>query len=271
MAGPSELSARLEAMLRTRYVGRPTLVHEEVGSTQDEARRQAAEGAAAGTVVWTLAQTAGRGRLDRGWLSDRGAGLWFSVILRPGGDAGAAPLLGLAAGVAVARALQPPSGGVVRLKWPNDVLLNGRKLAGILSEAESQDGRLAFVILGIGLNLDPGPAGFPPSIAGSAASLAEVAGSPIDPAALMASLLAELETAVDMAVDDTAALRWAWIELSDTIGREVRAQLGTGAVEGLAVDLELDGSLVVQTEDGTRRLVRSGEVVHLRPVGEVEG
>jgi BirA family biotin operon repressor/biotin-[acetyl-CoA-carboxylase] ligase len=259
----ADLKSGLEAVLQTRYVGRPTLLHEEVGSTQDEARRLADQGAASGTVVWSLAQSAGRGRMDRSWLSTRGTGLWFSVILRPDGDAAGAALLSLAAGVAVARALRAHGAASVRLKWPNDVLLHGRKLAGVLAEAETRAGSLAFVILGVGLNLDPGPAGFPASIAGAAASLAEVAPGAHAPAALMASLLGELEAAIEMTLGDPAALRQAWIELSDTIGREVRAQLATGAVEGLAVDLEVDGSLVVETEDGTRRQVRSGEVVHL--------
>jgi BirA family biotin operon repressor/biotin-[acetyl-CoA-carboxylase] ligase len=261
----SELKTRLDAMLQTRYVGRPTLLHDELGSTQDEARRQAADGAAAGTVIWAMAQSAGRGRLDRSWLSKRGTGLWFSVILRPRGEASAAALLSLAAGVAVARALAVPGAGSVRLKWPNDVLLHGRKLAGVLAEAETQAGHLAFVILGVGLNLDPGAEGFPASFAGSAAALTEVAPSPVEPAILMASLLAELESAIEMAVDDPAALRQAWIELSDTVGREVQAQLGSGTVQGRAVDLDLDGSLVIETDKGTRRRVRSGEVVHLRP------
>jgi BirA family biotin operon repressor/biotin-[acetyl-CoA-carboxylase] ligase len=263
-----DLKANLASVLQTRYVGHPLLVYEVLGSTQDEARRLAAEGAVAGTVVWAMYQTAGRGRMDRGWVSRRGAGLWFSLILRPDGEAAQGALLSLAAGVAVARALQLASDGAVRLKWPNDVLLHGRKLAGILAEAESQGGRLAYVILGVGLNLDPGPAGFPDSIADTAASLSEVAPSPANPATLMASLLTELETAIEIARDDTEALRQAWIGLSDTIGREVRAQLGASAVEGVAVDLELDGSLVVEVEDGTRRSVRSGEVVHLRLLPE---
>jgi BirA family transcriptional regulator, biotin operon repressor / biotin---[acetyl-CoA-carboxylase] ligase len=266
-----DLKKRLNAVLQTRYVGRPTLLYEEIGSTQDEARRLAGAGASSGSVIWAMAQTAGRGRLDRSWLSNHGAGLWFSVILRPDGDAGASAILSLAAGVAVARALQVPSAGEVRLKWPNDVLLRGRKVAGVLAEAETQGGRLTFLILGVGLNLDPGPAGFPPSIAASAASLAEVLPAPPDIPALMASLLAELESAIEIAVEDPSALRQAWMQLSDTIGREVRAQLGTGAVEGLAVDLDLDGSLVVEKDDGTRRHVQSGEVIHLRPVSPREG
>src|ERR1700730_6314297 len=89
----SELKTRLDAVLQTRYVGRPTLLYDTLGSTQDEARRLAGDGAATGTVVWSMAQTAGRGRLDRGWLSKPGTGLWFSTILRPGGDASAAPPL----------------------------------------------------------------------------------------------------------------------------------------------------------------------------------
>ena len=266
-----DLKEHLDAVLQTRYVGRPTLLYEEVGSTQDEARRLAGAGAANGSVVWAMAQTAGRGRLDRTWLSNRAAGLWFSVILRPDRDAGASAILSLAAGVAVARALQVPSAGEVRLKWPNDVLLRGRKLAGVLAEAETQGGRLAFVILGVGLNLDPGLAGFPPSIAASAASLAEVLPSQPDIPALMGSLLSELESTVEIALGDPSGLRQAWIELNDTIGREVRAQLGTGAVDGRAVDLDLDGSLVIEKADGTRWHVRSGEVVHLRPVSQREG
>jgi BirA family transcriptional regulator, biotin operon repressor / biotin---[acetyl-CoA-carboxylase] ligase len=260
----SELESGLASQLSTRHFGRPFRLFEQLGSTQDEAREQARAGSPHGTLVWALEQTAGRGRLDRPWVSNRGAGLWFSLVLRPGGDSSAAALLSLAAGVGVARGLPTSSAGSVRLKWPNDVLLNGRKLAGILAEAETHDGRLSFVLLGVGLNLDPGPQGFPPSIATEAAALVEVADPPLDAAALMASLLAELEAASELAFAEPEKLRKDWLELSDTVGREVRAQIGTATIEGRAVDLDIDGSLVLEMPDGTRQRVRSGELIHLR-------
>ena len=217
--------------------------------------------------MWALEQTAGRGRMDRRWVSNRGAGLWFSLVLRPAGDSNAATLLGLAAGVGLARALSAPTSGSVRLKWPNDVLLGGRKLGGILAEAETRDGRLSFLLLGIGLNLDPGPKGFPASIAAEAAALIEVADPPIDAAALMASLLLELEAASELASRDPQALRQAWLELNDTVGQQVRAQTGHATIDGRAVDLDLDGGLVLEMPDGSRERVRSGELIHLRPAG----
>jgi BirA family biotin operon repressor/biotin-[acetyl-CoA-carboxylase] ligase len=265
MEAISELESRLRAQLATRHFGQTLHVFEKLGSTQDEARQQARGGAAHGTLVWALEQTAGRGRMDRTWVSNRGAGLWFSLVLRPRGDANAAALLGLAAGVGVVRALPASSAGSVRLKWPNDVLLHGRKLAGILAEAETRDGGLSFVVLGVGLNLDPGPKGFPAPFAAEAAALVEVADPPLDAAALMGSLLTELEVASELALEDPQALRQAWLELNDTIGRHVRAQTGAAILEGRAVDLDLDGSLVLAMPDGSRERVRSGELIHLRP------
>src|SRR5258708_19556114 len=133
MDDANQLEAALNDALWTARMGRPTRVFDTLGSTQDEARRQARAGASEGTVVWALEQSAGRGRMQRSWASRKGAGLWFSVVLRPAGDAQAAALLSLAAGVGMARALDGPTAGRARLKWPNDVLVGGRKLPGLLS------------------------------------------------------------------------------------------------------------------------------------------
>jgi BirA family biotin operon repressor/biotin-[acetyl-CoA-carboxylase] ligase len=267
MDDPDALSAKLGDLLMTQRLGRPARVFESLGSTQDQARAEAQNGAPHGTLVWALEQSAGRGRMDRGWSSRRGTGLWFSVVLRPHGDPSAAALLGLAAAVGVARALQAPTGGAVRLKWPNDVLVEGRKLAGILAEAETHGGQIRFVILGVGLNLDPGSEGFPPEIADRAAALSEAQSGSVDPATLMATLLGEIEKAIGLAQSEPAELRQAWLALSDTIGREVSAELGGESRTGRAVDLDLDGSLVIEAADGSLSRVRVGEVVHLRPAG----
>jgi BirA family biotin operon repressor/biotin-[acetyl-CoA-carboxylase] ligase len=268
MDDAAQLGSKLAEMLTTRRLGRPAHVFERLGSTQDQARAEAHEGAPDGTLVWALEQTAGRGRMDRAWSSRRGAGLWFSVVLRPQGDPNTAALLSLAAGVGLARALQAPTAGAAKLKWPNDVLLHGHKLAGILAEAETYDGQVSFVVLGVGLNLDPGPGGFPAEIADRAAALSE-ASDAIDPAALLATLLAELEGAIDLAQAQPEELRRAWLSLSDTIRREVQADMGGGKMlTGRAVDLDIDGSLVIETADGGLSRVRAGEVVHLRPADQ---
>jgi BirA family biotin operon repressor/biotin-[acetyl-CoA-carboxylase] ligase len=264
MDDSAELGSKLAVLLSTQRLGRTAHVFESLDSTQDKARAEAQDGAPDGTLVWALEQTAGRGRMDRTWSSRRGAGLWFSVVLRPAGDASGAALLSLAAGVGLARALRTPTRGTVKLKWPNDVLMDGRKLAGILAEAETNDGKVRFVILGIGLNLDPGPEGFAPEIAGRAAALSEATSGPIEAASLMASILGELEGAIDLAQTGPEELREAWLAVSDTIGREVRADLGAESRTGRAVDLDLDGSLVLELADGSLSRVRSGEVVHLR-------
>ena len=267
MDGAAALSGKLAELLTTQRLGRLAHVFESLGSTQDQARSEAQDGAPDGTLVWALEQSAGRGRMDRRWSSRRGTGLWFSVVLRPEGDPSAAALLGLAAGVGVARALQAPTAGAVRLKWPNDVLLQGRKLAGILAEAETHDGLVRFVILGVGVNLDPGPEGFPSEIADRAAALSEAHSGSVDAANLMATLLGEIEKAIDIARSEPEKLRQAWLALSDTIGREVRAELGGESVTGRAVDLDLEGSLVIEAAGGSLSRVRVGEVVHLNPPG----
>src|SRR5258708_48816 len=147
MDSPDQLESELRGALWTARLGRPTRVFDTLGSTQDEARRQARAGAPDGAVVWALEQSAGRGRLQRSWASRKGAGLWFSVVLRPSGDAQSAAFLNLAAGVGVARALDGPTGGRVRLKWPNAVLVGGRTQAGVLPGAATPDGVAALVIL----------------------------------------------------------------------------------------------------------------------------
>jgi BirA family biotin operon repressor/biotin-[acetyl-CoA-carboxylase] ligase len=260
------LAAELGSQLTTARLGRAATVLGTASSTQDLARQMAASGAPEGTMVWALEQTMGRGRLDRAWASPAGAGLWFSVVLRPHLAPPRIPWLTLAAGVACADALGVAAGAEVRLKWPNDLLLGGAKVGGILAEAESLDGALAFVVLGVGINLNRPAAGFDPDIKPPPAALEDAGRAPLPtPAELLAAVLAELETAYDaLGRGELEATRMRWLALSDTIGRRVTAQLDGGAVEGLAVGLGEDGALLVDGDDGRRLEVRYGEVIHLR-------
>ncbi|MCR4391542.1 MAG: biotin--[acetyl-CoA-carboxylase] ligase [Candidatus Acetothermia bacterium] len=229
--------------LRGRF-GRPYRYLGVVGSTQDALRQWARAGAPEGAVVLAERQTAGRGRWGRAWVSP-GGGLYFSVLLRP---VQPLPLLPLAAGVALVDACQ--LGG---LKWPNDLLApDGRKLAGVLAEAEVQDGGAQAVYLGVGLNVEPD--GLPLGAAG----LAEF--RPVDRAELLAEVLWALEVWTSAPPE---AVGHAWRQRNCTLGRWVRVTMGEGAVEGVAVDLAADGALVVQTRAG-QRTVRAGDVAHLR-------
>lgn len=261
---PGTEPADLGSWLRTSWLGRHSSYHDVLGSTQDEARRLAAEGAPHGYLVWAGEQTGGRGRMQRRWVSPAAAGLWFSVVLRPGLPAARMAALPLAVGAAVASTLEIEAPDRVRLKWPNDVLLDGGKLAGILVEGQVTDGLLEYAVAGVGVNLVRPRGGFQTGIRAIAAALADATGVIPSPARTLAALLAAMEAAYDqLAAQGPAAARERWLKLSDTLGRDVVARAGAEEVIGRAIDLDPDGGLVVET-DGGRRVITFGEIEHLR-------
>lgn len=227
----------------------------EMDSTNAEALRLAAAGEAHGLVVVADAQSAGRGRLGRTWWSDPGMSLLASWLVRPAFEPERLPLLSLVAGVAAARAASAAGGVEVRLKWPNDLMLGGRKLGGILAES---DGKGA-VVIGLGLNVRQET--FPEEIRGTATSLAAGGGRTPARAWLLAATLsgfgARMEAPQD-AMDDYRGM-------CDTIGNRVRVERNEAPpLEGEAVDVTDGGALVMETGSG-REVVAAGDVVHLRP------
>ena len=246
---PPDLAAALtQARGRLGHLATHVAWFEEIGSTNDVASRLAASGAAEGTVVAANAQTSGRGRHGRAWASPAGAGLYFSIVLRP--PEPVVPLITLAAGVAVADGIEAASGLSTSLKWPNDVQVGGRKLAGILAEGGEA------VVLGIGINVLS--AAYPPDIAARATSLEEELGRAVDRGPLFAECLAALRARCSELGEAGGAGRVldAWRGRAGKLwGRAVEWDFGRGIAEGLADD----GALVVRTAAGTERL-RSGEV-----------
>lgn len=234
----------------------------ETGSTNADVAAAARAGAAEGLVVAADHQTAGRGRLGRSWDTPRGAGLAVSALLRPAGvPAHRWPWLPLLTGVAVVEALRIHPGVETVLKWPNDVLLDGSKLAGILVErVETTSGPAAVV--GIGVNLSAAPEG-------AACLGAETGPGVVDPEAVIAALVDRLSSRYEawrgQDGDPAAWLAGAYGDVCDTLGREVRADLPGGAtVEGRAVDVDAAGRLVLMTATGAAA-VGAGDVVHIRP------
>lgn len=253
--------ARYHALRRSSQVGVEVAYLEATTSTMDAARAGAAEGRPCGTAYIAGEQSAGRGRQGRSWISAASAGLYVTYHLCPDRTEGA-PLLGLAAAVASAEAVQAACGLSVDLKWPNDLQVGGKKLAGILAEARPR-GTGLDVFVGIGINLRTA-AELPPEVAAIATSI-EGAGHPAPPREV---LLAALSTAFDarsaQAENDPTALLAEWRSRLVTIGQQVLLATPSGEVEGEAVDVTSTGELVLALPSGERRAFAAGDVTTVR-------
>ena len=224
----------------------------EVTSTNDVAARLAERGAIEGTVVIADAQSAGRGRLGREWSSPPGAGLYVSIVLRP--CQRSAALLTIGAGVAVCEGIRAATGLTPDLKWPNDALIAGRKVAGVLAEATAAEGAVQFVVLGVGINLAPGS--YSPGVAERATSLETELGRPVDRGLVLAELLSALATRyTELRHGRTAATIEAWrVHASATLGRTVEWDVAAGQHRGIARDIDESGALIIDTPRGTTRV-----------------
>lgn len=231
-------------------------------STQSEAQRLAAAGAPEGTVVTARHQRAGRGRRGHDWWDAPGQSLLVSVLLRPAGPVTTAPQLSLVGGLAVADAIAAVASVPARIRWPNDLLVDGRKVCGILAEAASDGaragaGRLHHVILGIGVNL--AQTAFPQALADRATSLRLVTGHAPDREAVLAAVLEQLARHYDTwRAGGFAALRPAWLERSTLPGQIVRLPDGS---DGVGVDVGDDGVLRARAGDGRLVHILSGGTV----------
>lgn len=256
---PDALTADVVApRMTTAWLGRAWRHLDRVGSTNDEAAAWARAGAPAGAVVVADEQDKGRGRLGRRWHSPPGESLYLSVVLRPALPPHRVPPLTLAAGVAVAETLLAFD-VVPALKWPNDVLLDGKKVAGILTEMSADLDRVHHLVVGIGVNLNA--RAFPDEIAAIATSLALARGAPVSRAELVATLCARLEHWYDAFVaDGAAAVAAAWKQHARFFGKRVTVTAGRDRIEGIAEDLEDDGALRLRLDDGRTTRVVAGEV-----------
>jgi BirA family biotin operon repressor/biotin-[acetyl-CoA-carboxylase] ligase len=228
--------------------------HETIDSTNARARDLAVDGRA-NVVVLADAQTGGRGRLDRGWSSPSG-GVWLSILSRPQVPPAQAPAYTLGAAVATTRAVRE-AGVDASIKWPNDVLVGDRKLAGILTEMEGEADRVSWLVVGIGINANVDAADLPTDRPVTTAR--EEVGD-VDRRELTQTLLAAFH---ELTVDLQQVLP-AWRKLSSTLGQRVRVETPGEEIVGDAVDVRFPGSLVVETAEGTRE-VTAGDCEHLRP------
>jgi len=232
----------------------------ETGSTNAVAEELARGGAAEGTVVIADAQTRGRGRLGRSWSSPPNLNLYLSLLLRPAIAAEDAPKLALVAGLATAETVQRwcPR---VQLKWPNDVLIDGRKIAGLLAEMGMVDDRLGHVVMGIGVNLNIALADFPEELRDKAGSLAVATGGSVDRVVFTDHLLTCLETRYEQFLHEGfAAIRPPWNALSNLIGKRVCIEETNRRYEGEVLGLADDGTLRLRDAAGREVHVVAGDV-----------
>ena len=233
------------------------------GSTNTDVWRLGEEGAPEWTLVVAARQEAGRGRLGRTWVSMPGASLHFSILLRPSLSPAVASVLSFAAAVAMAEACRTETGVDVRCKWPNDLVVSGRKLGGILAEANVDRDRVAFVVIGVGVNLTQAEADFPEELRKTATSVLREGGEPTGPAVLRHSMARLRELYGEGGKDVGARAMQPYRSLCATIGRRVRARTVDGAVvEGVARTVGERGELMIETVDGMQ-VVEFGEVAHL--------
>lgn len=253
-----DLTARLG---KTEVVGRDIRVFEETTSTNDVIERFARDGVKEGVVVFAESQTKGRGRLGRQWISPARKGLWFSVLLRPNLRPQEATQLTVASATALRRAIEMQTGLCPEIKWPNDMLIRGRKIAGILTEMSAEVDRVKHVTIGIGVDVNLSAADLPADLRRIATSLRIESGEPISRPDLAAQILRELDRDyARIRAGEFAQLADEWEEHCSTIGCEVTIQTGARRIRGAAESLDEAGALLVRTEHGHLERIIGGDV-----------
>ncbi len=258
------LSAEIKAALGTTRFGKEVYSFQETSSTSDVASALARGGAEEGTVVVADKQTAGKGRVGRSWESPPGVGIWMSIILRPRVPPMNAPQLTIASALAVSDFLQEEAGLEPSIEWPNDIVIRGKKVCGILTEMVAEQDRVEFVILGIGLNVNHAQQDFSLALKEIATSLYLEDGLKRDRTALLQKLLEQLENYYDMLqAGDFGEIAARWSANSYTLRRRVRCTCDGQPVEGTAESLGLDGALLVRADKGELCRITSGDVSYI--------
>lgn len=262
VAVPDRLTAQeLSWNLQTAKIGRRIHAYDVADSTMEIAHRLAASGEPEGSVVFAEGQGYGRGRMGRSWISPKGKGIYCSVILRPPLQLTEIPKITLMAAVAAARAVEAGTGIKPEIKWPNDLLVGGRKLAGILTELNAELNRVNYVVLGIGMNVNT-PADKLPA---HGTSLARELGEKVNRLDLARQLLAQLDRAyAQFLKEGMAPVLEAWRGFAGFLGRRVRVTVEGRVLDGQALDVDPSGALLVRTDTGLVESVSAGEVLLVR-------
>ena len=248
-------------LVGNQRIGRDIRVFEQTTSTNDVIEKMARDGAKEGAVVFAESQTQGRGRLGRQWLSPARKGLWFSVLLRPGMSPQSATQFTVASAVAVRRAVEQQTGLRAEIKWPNDILIKGRKVAGILTELSAELDRIKYVLVGIGVDVNLTQEDLPGELAAQATSLRIELGRPVVRAELAAAILRCLDEEYARVLGgEFGSVADEWEKYCSTLGQRLVVILGDRRVAGRAEALGEDGALLLRTEHGHLERIVGGDV-----------
>lgn len=262
-----EIPLQPELILKTSQGGRlGKKIHyfSELDSTNLFAVKRAQEGGEEGEIVVAERQTHGKGRMGRSWFSPPGLNLYLSAILRPRLHPLRAPQITLMAAVALAETAQTFLPDPVAIKWPNDILVKGMKLAGILTESSCDSERIHYVILGIGVNLNLPLDLLPDALRDRATSLLTLTGKPIDRTAFACRLIRSLDQCYgELEGQGFGRLAERWDRFFALKGKRVRVDMAGEAVSGRAAGIDKDGALILQLDDGSRRRILAGDVIPL--------
>jgi BirA family biotin operon repressor/biotin-[acetyl-CoA-carboxylase] ligase len=241
--------------LGTKIIGRNVLYYPRVGSTNETAKKEAARRVQEGTIVVAGEQTAGRGRLKRTWLTPAG-NIALSVVMYP--EKRLLPCLIMMASVAVSRSIEAVAGLETQIKWPNDVLINGRKVCGILIESDVRDEKISYAVIGIGININAGEDVLE-GVQFAATSLNSEAGKEVPCLDVIRELVKAMDNLYDT-ISPGGPVFSEWRDRLVTLGKEVRVTSGKDVVEGIAESVDTDGSLLVRGTDGSLNRIIAGDV-----------
>lgn len=254
---PNEILTKLT----TKSLGRNIIYQTSVDSTNNIAKKAAFDGCEHGTIVVAEEQVGGKGRLARGWFSPLGRGIWFSLVLRPPFLPQEAPKFTLLMAVALAQAFEKYPEVKIAIKWPNDILLNERKLVGILTEMNAEMEAINYIVIGTGINVNVPKDIAPQDIQDKLVSLADVCSNAIDRVKLLTVILKELEELYEKVLQEGFSFVLdRWREYSVTLGGKVKVIAPGETFVGLAKDIDESGALVVEKDDGTSQKVLAGDV-----------
>ncbi len=263
-APDTPLAQEVQLDLATEVIGREVCYRPSIDSTNVLAVEMARNGAAEGTVIVADTQSRGRGRLGRSWVSPPGCNLYFSVVLRPSMVPAAIPQITLMTAVSLCGVLSEAAALPIRIKWPNDLWVGGRKVAGILTEMSSEMDRIRHVVVGIGVNVNVAGDGLPEDLQRTATSLTLETGTHWQRVSLFRGLLQALDRDyASFCQAGFAPFRSRFIERSMTLGRRIRVQMPEGETGGLALDITEQGALRIRRDDGSVVDVLSGDVTVL--------
>ncbi|HET9010126.1 MAG TPA: biotin--[acetyl-CoA-carboxylase] ligase [Nitrosarchaeum sp.] len=252
--------------LKTKIFGKQAYYFDSIDSTQKQAMKMASDEASNGTIIIAEKQTSGKGRLGRKWISPKG-GIWFSIILHPKFDISVITLFPIASALALSNAIEKTLNIKSEVKWPNDITIKGKKVAGMLVDASLESNKIENLVLGVGINFDVDVKQIEKILRGTpnfygVASLSEQ-NKTIKPILLVQSFLTELEQMYNLLnMGDTKKIIRDWTKKSSTIGQNIELHTENGKIKGKAIRIDDDGALVISENNKSRR-VTSGDITHL--------